>query len=479
EIVALTLTGAAPITNVWGNGTPLVDQGGGVWRGMIPSATKAGDQTVYLLARDANGNLATHIAPYIATLTGLQYFPLPRPVRFLDTRPGEIGCDAPGSPIQGGTSHVQTAAGRTCEGITIPSNALALTGHVTTVQSNGGYLTLHSTEVTRPVVANTNYQPNQIVNNVFTVGLGATNGAFSIFAARTTHVVVDATGYYAKAGAGTSPNFNAPQGAGGLYFHPLSTPVRLLDTRPGFPGCYENGDMPLASNSTLMQQATGLCAGQTIPANAMAVVGNATVVGPASNGYLTIYPSDAMQPLAASSNYPAGQTVNGQFITGLGPDGAFKVFTVAMTNLVVDILGYYSPDAVDINGAGLLFSPLPTPVRLLDTRAGFSGCFTPGTPLMSSVEYTQQATGLCQGVTIPAAARGVVGNATVVFPQTQGFLTFWPSNVTRPLISTSNYAAGQVWNRHFMVGLGPAGAFKMFSLSTTDLVIDLSGYFAP
>ncbi|MGH9799266.1 MAG: hypothetical protein ACRD82_02800 [Blastocatellia bacterium] len=35
-------------------------------------------------------------------------------------------------------------------------------------------------------------------------------------------------------------------------------------------------------------------------------------------------------------------------------------------------------------------------------------------------------------------------------------------------------------NRHFIVGLGNVdGAFKMYSLATTDLVIDLSGYFAP
>jgi hypothetical protein len=46
-------------------------------------------------------------------------------------------------------------------------------------------------------------------------------------------------------------------------------------------------------------------------------------------------------------------------------------------------------------------------------------------------------------------------------------------------IATSNYAAGQVWNRHFTVGLGTDGAFKIFPLLTTDLVVDVSGYFAP
>ena len=46
--------------------------------------------------------------------TGLQFYPLAHPVRLLDTRPGAIGCDAPGAMIAGQTSRTQTAAGRTC-----------------------------------------------------------------------------------------------------------------------------------------------------------------------------------------------------------------------------------------------------------------------------------------------------------------------------------------------------------------------------
>ena len=69
-------------------------------------------------------------------------------------------------------------------------------------------------------------------------------------------------------------------------------------------------------------------------------------------------------------------------------------------------------------------------------------------------------------------------NATVVNAQ-GGYLTFWPSNAAQPLVATSNFLAGQVFNRHFTVGLGTDGAFKMFASATTDLVIDVSGYFAP
>jgi len=42
------------------------------------------------------------------------------------------------------------------------------------------------------------------------------------------------------------------------------------------------------------------------------------------------------------------------------------------------------------------------------------------------------------------------------------------------------FVADRIFSQHFIRGLGNAdGAFKMFSLATTELVIDLSGYFAP
>ena len=97
---------------------------------------------------------------------------------------------------------------------------------------------------------------------------------------------------------------------------------------------------------------------------------------------------------------------------------------------------------------------------------------------MGGTEYLQQATGVCSGQTIPANTSAVLGNVTTVNPE-GGFLTLWQSNVTRPFIATSNFTPGQTANRHFITGLGPDGAFRLYASGTTDLVIDLSGYFAP
>lgn len=420
--------------------------------------------TFTVQATDASGCMGARTYFLSIIGQGLQFYPLAHPVRLLETRAGFTGCFAPGAPIPGNTSRTQVARG-TCDGLTVPANAAAITGNITTVNSGGGFLTLYPSNAAQPLVANSNYGPNEVVNNVFTVALGPADGAFKIYVQNTTDVVVDVTGYY------------SPPSERGLFFHPLPKPIRLLETRAGFTGCFTPGT-PIPGGTDTPQQTRVLCDGVTIPFEALAIVGNATTVGPTGLGFLTLYPADASRPLAASSNYGANQVVNGPFTVGLSAKGEFNIFSSVTTNLVVDVLGYYSPQAKDVNGTGLLFTPLNKPVRLLETRAGFTGCFAPGAPITGNTESTQPARGLCNGETVPATALAVVGNATVV-NSNGGFLTLWPSNATRPTVATSNFNPGQVVNRHFIVGLGPDGAFKIYAQFTTDLVIDLSGYFAP
>lgn len=419
-------------------------------------------------ATDANGCFADFSYTLIINSQGLMFYPLSHPVRLLDTRFGQVGCDAPSAPINGLVPRTQIAAGRTCDGIAIPAAASVVTGNITTVESGGGFLTLYPSDSEQPLVANSNYGPNEVLNNVFTVGLGSADGGFKIVTTSTTHVVIDITGYY------------APPGTGGLYFHSLTKPIRLLETRSSFTGCFTSA-APLQANVDTAQQAHVVCDGVTIPNTAQAIVGNATTVNPSGPGfpYLTLFPADAARPLVASSNYLPGQVMNAPFTVGLSATGEFKIYPTTTTDIVIDILGYYSAEANDANGAGLLFYPLPRPVRLLETRAGFSGCYAPGVPFIAGSTRLQPARGICNGLTIANTALAIVGNATVV-NSNGGYLTFWPSSAVQPTIATSNFLPGQIFNRHFTVGLGSAdGAFKIFPQFTTDLVIDVSGFFAP
>ena len=398
---------------------------------------------------------------------GLQYYPLAHPVRLLDTRPGAAACFTPGAPLTANASRTQAAVG-TCDGLTIPATAKAIVGNATVVSPPAsGHITLYPSDAALPTASNLNYVAGRIVPNAFTVGLSAA-GAFNIYTPTQTHFIVDVAGYY------------APPGQGGLYYHPLPRPVRLLDTRPGATACDAPG-APLAANASRTETARTTCNGVIIPNDAQAVVGNATVVTPPAGGFITLYPSGAQLPTVSNLNYTAGQIIPNAFTVTVGSDGAFNIFTPTQTHFIADITGYYSASAApDSNGvAGLLFYPLSAPARLLDTRAGTTACFTPGAPLAANSVRTQAARGVCAGSTVPTSALAVLGNATVVSPAASGYIILYPSGATQPVVSNLNYLAGQIIPNAFNVTVGGDGAFNIYTPSQTHFIVDMSGYFAP
>ncbi len=399
---------------------------------------------------------------------GLQFYPLPAPVRLLDTRPGQSACNAPGAPLAG-NSTITLNAHTTCFGVNIPSSAQAVAGNATVVsQSTGGsYATIYPGGQPRPTVSNLNFTPNQTIANSFAVGLGE-NGTFSVYTSGFTHLIIDITGYY------------APPGMGGLYYHPLPRPFRLLDTRPGFSACYTPG-VALAGGQSRSQQATGFCSGLNIPMNAEVIAGNATVVNQSNSaGFITLYPSGAQLPLASNLNYAAQQVLPNSFKVRLGSNGAFNIFASGSTHFIVDITGYYSSDPFDENGQGLLFYALPRPVRLLDTRPGQTACHMPGAPLSAGQSRTELAQVSCHGVTISSSSVAIFGNATAVNAgPAAGHVTLYPTGEAMPNVSNLNYVGGQIIPNSFVVRLGNIGAFDIYSVSSIHFIVDLSGYFAP
>ena len=179
--------------------------------------------------------------------------------------------------------------------------------------------------------------------------------------------------------------------------------------------------------------------------------------------------------------YSPGQVVPNSFTVGLdSSNGAFQIFATSGINFIVDVTDYYSDQAVDINGTGLLYNPLSSPIRLLDTRAGQPACDNPGIPLVGGSSRTQNARLTCNNITIPASAQAVVGNATVVnnTGAAGGFVTLYPSGAPLPTVSNLNYNAGQVVPNAFTVTLGGNGAFQIFATSGINFITDVTGYYA-
>lgn len=116
-----------------------------------------------------------------------------------------------------------------------------------------------------------------------------------------------------------------------------------------------------------------------------------------------------------------------------------------------------------------------TPCRVLDTRAG--------APLASgAVRTIPVAQSLCG---IPAEARAVAANVTVVSPTGQGHVALFPGNYPQPVTSTLNFSAGAIRANSAILPLSTDGTGTLAAYSSVagngsvHLILDVSGYFLP
>jgi hypothetical protein len=78
---------------------------------------------------------------------------------------------------------------------------------------------------------------------------------------------------------------------------------------------------------------------------------------------------------------------------------------------------------------------------------------------------------------IPPNAAGYSLNVAVVPRGPLGFLTLWPSGQSQPLAATLNSVDGRVKSNAAIVPAGSSGAVSVFATDTTDVVLDINGYF--
>jgi len=73
---------------------------------------------------------------------------------------------------------------------------------------------------------------------------------------------------------------------------------------------------------------------------------------------------------------------------------------------------------------------------------------------------------------------GYVFNATVVPSPTLGYLTLWPDTEMQPTVSTLNAYDGFITSNMAIVP-DVNGKIDAYARGTTQLILDISGYFAP
>ncbi|MGO9305606.1 MAG: choice-of-anchor tandem repeat GloVer-containing protein [Candidatus Korobacteraceae bacterium] len=369
--------------------------------------------------------------------TPLQFIPV-APCRVVDTRQatGEFG----GPPIQGNTSRsFPIPQNTTCN---IPSSAAAYSLNVTVVPyTTLGYLTIWPTGESQPVVSTMNSTDGRIKANAAVVPAGGNGGAVSVYVTDTTNVILDIDGYFTTPGSGT------------YQFYPL-TPCRIVDTRNGDGGMLQAGverDYTIPPN----------CA---VPSSATAYSFNVTVL-PAAGGldYLTVWPKGETQPVVSTLNDNTGTVVANAAIVPAGSENATAFYAHSnSTNLLVDVDGYFAAPGT----GGLSLYPV-APCRVLDTRQS-GGSFV-GEKIVNVVGST------CAP---PANAAAYIFNATVVPPGPMLFLTLWPDGEQQPTVSTLNAEDGFITSNMAIVPTNN-GSIDAYAYALTQLILDISSYFAP
>ncbi|MFI7360453.1 PKD domain-containing protein [Streptomyces avidinii] len=451
----ITSSMGTPLTVVidWGDGTASTEHAGG-------SETKTshhvyaevGSYTVKVTVYGvdgANGPSATNEMPFVTP--GSEFTPH-SPTRLLDSRDGTGAAQAAQVPAWG-EARVKVGGNGG-----IPADVAAVVLNVTVTNTRtAGFVSAYADGTERPTTSNVNYAAGDSVPNLVIVPVGK-NGYVNLYnhSDRGVDLIADVTGYFTR----TSANGYTP-----------TDPTRFVDTREGLGT--SRGMVPGRGQFDVQIAGT-----RGIPAGARAVALNVTVTNPRTAGFLTVFPGGQSAPNTSNVNFSSGQTIANSVIVPVGADGKIMVRNGSWdpADVIVDVVGYYSPDGQSA------YIPV-RPVRDLDTRDASqwpSGALKAGRYLYST--YGEE----------DPTATAMVLNTTVTNTTAAGYLTVSPDpnalwqyqNKTHtppipPNSSNLNWTAGKTVPNLVQASTGANGIVDFFNRSgnNIDLVIDIFGVY--
>jgi hypothetical protein len=176
--------------------------------------------------------------------------------------------------------------------------------------------------------------------------------------------------------------------------------------------------------------------------------------------------------VVSTLNSPEGEVQANAAIVAAGTGGAISAYATDNTDLVLDINGYFVPNTVS-NALG--FYPM-TPCRLVDTRPGAPSTVITGQLIGGTSTTLPILSSTCN---VPATAQAYSLNLTLVPPGPVAYLTVYPTGESLPVVSTLNDPTGTVLANATIAPAGTGGSIEAFVTQTTNLVVDINGYFAP
>jgi hypothetical protein len=372
-----------------------------------------------------------------------KFVPLP-PLRILDTREG-LG--APQAKLGvGGQIDLQIAG---VGGVPATGVSAVVLNVTATEATRAGYVSAYPSGTRRPIVSNLNLDlVGQTAANLVTVKVGA-NGKVTLFTSGGTHLVADVAGYY-------TPVFTSADGR-----LQSGTPERILDTRLGLGA----PQAKLVAGQQLDLQVTGR---GPVPATGVsAVVLNITGDQASLAGFVTAWPAGIDRPVVSNLNLVAGETRANLAIVPVGAGGKVSLFTSGGTELIADVAGWFTDATMPDDSVGL-FVPI-SPTRVLDTRQESTA---PTAPLSALIRRIGSTT-----VVPPNATTAIAANITVTESAGPGFVTAWPADTQRPVVSNLNTTrVGQTIPNAAIVPLG-LDDLALFTQSGAHLIIDINGWF--
>ena len=129
---------------------------------------------------------------------------------------------------------------------------------------------------------------------------------------------------------------------------------------------------------------------------------------------------------------------------------------------------------VDPAPTALRFVPV-APCRVVDTRKTNGSFGGPSIPGGTKRDFYLPFS-FC-GVPFGAGAYSL--NVAVAPSGPLGYLTVWPQGQAQPVASTLNSADGRAKSNAAIVPAGSGGAISVFASNTTDVILDINGYFIP
>jgi len=277
-----------------------------------------GLSAVFIGTTGARAHALFDVTGYFRAGTDGARFTALNPTRLVDTR-SAFGL---AGPLQTGTPLTFTVGGAGG----VPGGAVAVAGNLTvTGQTQSGHVTLGPVADATPGTSSLNFPMSDTRANGVVVPLGAGGTLSAVYVSSnpgSVQLIFDVTGFFVSGGSGA-------------VFVPLN-PARLLDSRSG------NG---LSGDFSMGDPRTFEVAGRGgVPADAVAVTGNLTVVGQSRSGHFALGPS--VGPDSSSTlNFPAVDVRANGVAVALGGGGGLSNVYIASgsgsTDAVFDVTGYF------------------------------------------------------------------------------------------------------------------------------------------